>query len=33
MHEFEEISTQEMNLLTGGENEMSDVSICDDCLV
>ncbi len=33
MTNFEEISTQELYLLKGGINEMTDKCICDDCIV
>ena len=33
MNNFEEISVQELHLLKGGVNEMTDVSTCEDCIV
>ncbi|MBI9056609.1 MAG: bacteriocin [Labilibaculum sp.] len=33
MKNFEIVSQEELQNIKGGENEMSDVSICEDCLV
>ncbi len=33
MNNFEEVSTKELHLIKGGVNEMTDICICDDCIV
>ncbi|MBI9060228.1 MAG: bacteriocin [Labilibaculum sp.] len=33
MNNFEIVSQEELQNIKGGENEMNDVCVCDDCLV